>query len=38
MGIYLNRSNIDFQQTLNPKIYVDKSMLIEYSNKDGYEV
>ena len=36
MGIYLNPSNIDFQQALNSKIYVDKSMLIEYSNSVIY--
>lgn len=32
MGIYLKPGNIDFQQALNSKIYVDKSMLIEYEN------
>ena len=32
MGIYLNPGNIDFQQSLNSKIYVDKSMLIDYTN------
>lgn len=36
MGIYLNPSNIDFQQALNSKIYVDKSMLIEYANNIIY--
>ena len=36
MGIYLNPSNIDFQQALNSKIYVDKSMLIDYSNSVIY--
>lgn len=36
MGIYLNPSNIDFQQALNSKIYVDKSMLIEYANNVIY--
>lgn len=36
MGIYLNPGNIDFQQALNSKIYVDKSMLIEYSNSVIY--
>lgn len=33
MGIYLNPSNIDFQRALNSDIYVDKSNLIEYTNK-----
>lgn len=33
MGIYLNPSNIDFQRALNSEIYVDKSNLIEYTNK-----
>ena len=36
MGIYLNAGNIDFQQALNSKIYVDKSMLIEYANSVIY--
>ncbi|MGN0621593.1 MAG: AAA family ATPase [Porcipelethomonas sp.] len=36
MGIYLNPSNIDFRQALNSRIYVDKSMLIEYSNSVIY--
>ena len=36
MGIYLNPGNIDFQQALNSKIYVDKSMLIEYANSVIY--
>lgn len=36
MGIYLNPGNIDFQQALNSKIYVDKSMLIEYENSVIY--
>lgn len=36
MGIYLNPGNIDFQQALNSKIYVDKSMLIEYVNSVIY--
>lgn len=36
MGIYLNPGNIDFQQALNSKIYVDKSMLIDYSNSVIY--
>lgn len=33
MGIYLNPSNVGFQQALNSEIYVDKSMQIELSNK-----
>jgi len=36
MGIYLNPGNIDFQQALNSKIYIDKSMLIEYANSVIY--
>ena len=32
MGIYLNPENIDFQEVLNSKIYVDKSELIQYTN------
>lgn len=36
MGIYLNPGNIDFQQALNSKIYVDKSLLIEYTNSVIY--
>lgn len=32
MGIYLNPNNMDFQRALNSEIYVDKSMLIEYTN------
>ena len=32
MGIYLNPNNINFQQALNSKIYVDKTMLIGYTN------
>lgn len=36
MGIYLNPGNIDFQQALNSKIYVDKSMLIDYANSVIY--
>jgi len=33
MGIYLNPSNMNFQQSINSEIYVDKSMLIKYANK-----
>lgn len=36
MGIHLNPNNIDFWQALNSKIYVDKSMLIEYTNNAVY--
>ena len=32
MGIYLNPENVDFQEALNSKIYVDKSELIQYTN------
>ena len=32
MGIYLNPDNEDFRISCNGKIYVDKSMLIEYTN------
>lgn len=33
MGIYLNPGNMDFQEAINSEIYVDKSMLIAYTNK-----
>ena len=33
MGIYLNPSNDKFQRSLNSKIYVDKSELIQYTNE-----
>lgn len=32
MGIYLNPGNIDFQEALNSKIYVDKTELMKYTN------
>lgn len=32
MGIYLNPSNVDFQEVINSEIYVDKSELIAYTN------
>jgi hypothetical protein len=32
MGIYLNKGNSNFQECLNDNIYVDHSMLIEYTN------
>jgi len=33
MGIYLNRNSVDFQMAVNSEIYVDKSMLIQQTNK-----
>ncbi|MBS1325155.1 MAG: AAA family ATPase, partial [Blautia sp.] len=33
MGIYLNPDNTAFQKAVNTEIYVDKSMLIAYTNK-----
>ena len=33
MGIYLNPGNQAFAEALNSEIYVDKSGLIEYTNK-----
>lgn len=33
MEIYLNLSNDKFKETLNSAIYVDKSELIQYTNK-----
>ena len=33
MGIYLNPRNDSFQMSLNTEIYVDKSMLIKYTNE-----
>lgn len=33
MGIYLNLGNDLFQEALNSEIYIDKSMLISYTNK-----
>ena len=32
MGIYVNPRNTAFQEAVNSKIYVDKSMLIPYVN------
>ena len=32
MGIYLNPDNIDFQDAINSKIYVDKTELMKYTN------
>ena len=34
MGIYLNPSNTAFQKAVNSNIYVDKTMLIAYTNKN----
>lgn len=33
MGIYLNPGNDAFKESLNSEIYVDKSGLIEYTNR-----
>jgi len=33
MGLYLNRNSVDFQMAINSDIYVDKSMLIQQTNK-----
>ena len=33
MSIYLNPDNTAFQKAVNTEIYVDKSMLIAYTNK-----
>ena len=33
MGIYLNPGNDAFQEAVNSEIYVDKSMLIAFTNK-----
>ena len=33
MGIYLNHGNEKFARAINSKIYVDKTMLIEYTNR-----
>lgn len=32
MGLYFNPSNESFQQAINSPIYMDKSMLIQYTN------
>lgn len=34
MGIYLNPDNAEFQKALNSSIYIDKSMLIAYTNQN----
>ncbi|MEI3326839.1 MAG: AAA family ATPase [Thomasclavelia sp.] len=33
MGIYLNPGNYGFKEAVNSEIYVDKSLLIEYTNR-----
>lgn len=33
MGIYLNQGNDKFARAINSEIYIDKTMLIEYTNK-----
>ncbi|MBE6844600.1 MAG: AAA family ATPase [Ruminococcus sp.] len=33
MGLYLNKNSVDFQMAVNSDIYVDKSMLIQQTNK-----
>ncbi len=33
MGIYLNPDNIQFLEAVNKEIYVDKSLLIQYTNQ-----
>ena len=33
MGIYLNPIETNFKKSLNSEIYIDKSLLIEYTNK-----
>ena len=33
MGSYLNPGNIEFQESLNSKIYIDKTGLIEKTNE-----
>lgn len=33
MGMYLNPGNTLFKRALNSEIYVDKTLLIEYTNK-----
>ena len=32
MGIYLNPGNEDFRRVVNSDIYIDKSLLIKYTN------
>lgn len=33
MGLYFNKNSVDFQMAINSDIYVDKSMLIQQTNK-----
>ncbi len=33
MGIYLNPNNFDFQEALNSEIYIDKTKMIQYTNR-----
>ena len=33
MGIYLNPGNMHFQKALNSEIYIDKTMLIDFTNR-----
>ena len=33
MGVYLNPVETNFKKSLNSEIYIDKSLLIEYTNK-----
>lgn len=36
MGIYLNPNNIAFKQALNSEIYIDKSLMLEHTNRVIY--
>ena len=33
MGIYLNSANNGYSETKNGKVFVDKSLLIDYTNQ-----
>ena len=35
MGIYLNPGNMQFKEAVNSEIYIDKSMLIAFTNKNA---
>ena len=37
MGVYLNPGNGMFQEAVQSEIYVDKTELIKYTNKDNME-
>lgn len=37
MGIYLNPGNENFKSALRSEIYVDKSELLKYTNKESKE-